>query len=364
VPASPQRSPRSSSTPPTSQGFYWVVGLVVVVAIGGVVWLRHAIQSAAPSMEEAVPTRPPPKFQRTPFAPRGQSDAHFEADDTVAMQREQAPAARAQAAPVKHSSSASKPNGAPVPPEAAKSGDDKPAGVVAEAAPEQEASQTPAGRAPGAGPSLSISFDGSASGAANGADQAEPIIAQGLQFDPTLGAARFPPNAQLAYPDMGGVDPSQGTIGFWVRVEADPNVPVDGRTLAELQTGTWQNRLTINMGPRSIGLLLTNSDGVEQGVSDQAIEWKPNVWRHVAVTWGDAIMQLYEDGTLTNQNEYSGSLVLPPGTPMYVASQRPGPTPANEPHRPTISLRGWSVFQRILEPEEVARLMVQTAPPM
>jgi concanavalin A-like lectin/glucanase superfamily protein len=279
------------------------------------------------------------------------------------MQPQQAPAARAHAAPVKHSSSATKPDSAPVPPEAAKSGDHKPAGVEADAVPEQEASQTPAGRAPGAGPSLSISFDGSASGAANGADQAEPIIAQGLQFDPSLGAARFPPNAQLAYPDMGGVDPSQGTIAFWVRVEAEANVPMDGRTLAELQTGTWQNRLTIGMGPRFIGLLLTNSDGVEQGVSDPAMDWTPNVWRHVAVTWGDAIMQLFVDGTLANQTEYSGSLVLPPGTPMYVGSQRPGPTPVTEPHRPTISLRSWSVFQRILEPEEVARLMVQTAPP-
>jgi hypothetical protein len=215
------------------------------------------------------------------------------------------------------------------------------------------AAETPGRASLTEGVSLSVSFDGSTVAA----DQTPPLFAEGIEFDPAFGAARFPPAAVLAYPDSGGISLEEGSIAFWVRMEWDPSQPIEGKSLAELRVGTWENRFEMRMGSTYVGLLLTTSDGTEHGVGANP-HWTPGDWHHIAATWGQALMQLYIDGDLRDQRAYAGEVLLPPDTPLYVGSQRKGPQ-----NQGTVSMRAWNVFQRILTPDEIAAFMVQTAPP-
>src|SRR5262249_46450422 len=159
--------------------------------------------------------------------------------------------------------------GAPSKPGAAPAKHRADAAPVDEAANADDAAQAPVVKAPAnGGAALSVTFDG---GSPTAGDGTEPVIAQGLQYD-QAGAARFGPGAQLAYPDRGGIDPNQGTIAFWSRLENNPG-SFGGRGLAQLRSQTWANRLEINMGSQYIGLVLTTSDGVEQTVSSTGVVW-------------------------------------------------------------------------------------------
>jgi len=205
-------------------------------------------------------------------------------------------------------------------------------------------------------PALSVGFDGSPS-AANGV---EPLQADGLEIDEALGAARFLANAIVKYPDSGGVDTTAGTIVFWVHMEWDSSLPERrSKTLAELRAGGWENRIEMNLGPPTLVCLFTNSEGFEQAVGTN-ISWQLGEWHHVAVTWGDSIATLYVDGAIRSERELVGVIEIPAGTPLYVGSTYNGPIRAGQ---GSVSLRAWAVFQEPLLAEEVAELMVQTAPP-
>ena len=203
---------------------------------------------------------------------------------------------------------------------------------------------------PGSGPAFSAKLKGSLESAVG-----PPIIVQGIQVDPTSGIPRFPPTASLAYGDSGGLDPAgQGTIAMWIKEDV---VPSNHKALLELRTNTWQNRLELGMGPTRIGLLMTNSDGVEQGVS-VPIKWVPGVWHHVGATWGDEIMSIYVDGALGEQSPYSGSFLIPSSTPLYVCSSRAAPSS----DQGQVMCTGLNVFQYVLSPEDIATLVSQDPP--
>jgi hypothetical protein len=201
------------------------------------------------------------------------------------------------------------------------------------------------------GAPLSISFNNSLT-AANGT---EPIIARGIEFDSESGAVRLRPDARLAYPDSGGIDPEQGTVAFWVRIEFDPTLPLDGKTLADLRTDTWENRFQLRMGPSRLSFILTGSDGVEEIVSSP-LAWEAGEWHHVAATWGEALMSLYVDGAVREQRTYAGIVEIPQDALLYVGSTR---TKNNE---GTASLRDWLVFPLALAPDEVAGIVSRTVP--
>ncbi|HVN84163.1 MAG TPA: LamG-like jellyroll fold domain-containing protein [Candidatus Binatia bacterium] len=204
----------------------------------------------------------------------------------------------------------------------------------------------------GDGPAYALRFDGTGPPA----DQPAPLIEQGLQLDAHDGSTLFPPDAVLALPDSGGAQSDQGTIGMWVRRETDPT-DGKGRGLIELVTGTWENRLEVGFGPTTLRFLMTTSDGSENAVN-AGIAWAQGDWHHVAVTWGDALMMLYVDGMVQDQRTYTGTLEMPPGTPLYLASSRRGPSPDVAP----ISVRGFTVLQQSASANDIATLMSETAP--
>jgi hypothetical protein len=208
------------------------------------------------------------------------------------------------------------------------------------------------------GARMSLSFAGSLSGSGEDGSSMEPILAKGLEFDEASGATRFGPQAELAYPDSGGITSEEGTIGFWVRTEWDAELPPDGKTLAELRTETWENRLVVRMGPTYLGLLVATADGIEQTVGS-SVTWAPGEWHHVATMWGDGQMLLYIDGVRQDQRVLSGNLDIPPSTPLYVGSTR---NVAAREREGTVSLRGWEVFPNRLEADEVGALLTDTAP--
>jgi hypothetical protein len=205
---------------------------------------------------------------------------------------------------------------------------------------------------------MSLGFAGSLIGSADDGSSMEPILASGLEFDEASGATRFGPHAELAYPDSGGITSAEGTIGFWVRTEWDADLPPDGKTLAELRTETWENRLVVRMGPKYLGLLVATADGVEQTVGS-SVAWAPGEWHHVATMWGDGQMLLYIDGVRQDQRALNGSLDIPPSTPLYVGSTR---NVAAREREGTVSLRGWEVFPTRLEAGDVGALLADTAP--
>jgi hypothetical protein len=209
------------------------------------------------------------------------------------------------------------------------------------------------------GAKMTMNFSGSLAGSSDDGSNMEPILAEGLEFDAASGATRFGPHAELAYPDSGGVSAAEGTIGFWVRMEWDAELPPDGKTLAELRTETWENRLVIRMGPNFLGLLVATSDGVEQGVGS-SLGWAAGEWHHVAAMWGDGQMSLYIDGVPRDQRPLNGSLDIPPDTPLYVGSTR---SVAARDREGSVSLRSWQVFPTMLAPDEVAAQMADTSPP-
>jgi len=346
-PSSSRSSAPRGTDPPPQQTAWWVVGIAVVLFGGGLL-LRHVMQGPPPETAPVLPVREPPHFQLTPRVPRlpqARSDDDFDASSDGPVAAPAKPAAGARAA------NATKPSGAAARPESSTAGGAQPVDAAGDAL----AVGTPdhsGGQPLPNGVSMSLSFDSSTATA----DQTEPIVAENVAVDPTLGAL-FPPNAMLAYPDRGGVDPQEGTIAFWVRMEWDPASAVEGKALADMSTGTWENRFELRLGPRYIGLLLTTSDGVEQGCG-AAMQWTKGEWHHVAVEWGDSVMQMYIDGTLRDDRMYEGTVELPPTAPLYVGSQPKGPA-----NQGAVRLWKWTVFQRILSPDEITALMMQTAPP-
>ena len=200
--------------------------------------------------------------------------------------------------------------------------------------------------------SLSVSF---ADGSANATNESAPIIADNIEFDTDSGAIRLLPNAGLAYPDSGGINPEAGTVALWVRPEWDEDQPVGGMSLINLSPGTWENRFDLQIGPTYVRFMLTTSDGVEHPVGAGA-RFAAGEWHHIAATWGEGVLSLYVDGSLSTQASFSGAAAIPGGTPLYVGSARGGPRPG------ILSLRSLNIFQHELAPEDIAVLTEETAP--
>lgn len=198
-----------------------------------------------------------------------------------------------------------------------------------------------------------VSFDGTSVAH----DGTAPTVEENVDFATIDGAALFPPNALLIYDDAGGIDPAQGAFVFWVRLEWDPkDGRIEGKGLAQLFSGTLENRFEITMGHHFVSFYITDSNGTQQGVIGE-VAWSRGDWHHVAVTWGEALMRIYIDGNLGNESTYSGNLEIPPGTPLYLGSQQ-----QRSDRQGTVALRGQQTFQRPLNPQEIAEVMALTAP--
>ncbi len=332
----------------------WVVALVVVALLGGVGLLRHMLRSPEPEVQSVVPAKIPER-NKTPGY-HGTSSQSLGSDDGFDTAQGNAPITaenEVTTGDVPAALKAARPDAGTGLRGRMEVGANNPEAAVPADVGGADAGPTPAV----AGAALSVSFSGSANGRG---DQATPLYAQGLDFDPNLGFARFPPSALLAYPDNGGLNTQQGTITFWVRREWDPSLPLT-KSLVELLSNTWANRFEVAMGPTFIRLLITNSDGTEQGVG-AAIQWGTNDWHHFAASWGDELMSLYIDGSMKDQEPYTASVVIPPDAMLFVGSSPRGPSDKGPENQGTVSMQGFNIYPQVLTPEQVA-LLASVPPP-
>jgi len=326
----------------------WVGLLAGVLAfVAAAVWIRHYVAETQPSAAPGATTVPRTENDRPVFGkPQGGEPGFNEGRNPV-------PEWAGLSGP-RQDRSASTPGHATSVSPAPTAGAAAVLGASTAAVPPPEDGAATPGE-PGRSPNdrFSVSFDGSATAA----NQTSPAIDQGVEIDPNGGAALFPPTAVLAYPDAGGVNSEEGTIALWVRRETDAQ-DNKGRALIELRTDTWENRIELGMGPRFLRFLLTTSDGTEVGVGS-SIDWAQGEWHHVAATWGQALLALYIDGSLSDQRSYDGTVAISPSALLYVASTSKGSTPDAAP----ISLRGLVILQHAAAADEVLSLESQTAPP-
>jgi hypothetical protein len=333
-PSSKGRGPQ----PPASSTQTWIIVAVAACALlGGIVVLRQALRSPEPEVAPVAPAHLP---SRSPGAPRSSFRTHEPLADDSFGDEVAAPAPGVKGAPAKRAAKAGQPN-------------EPAADTTPGEQPADDASTTPAARARALKDGIALSFDS----AAKTGDQTPPLVSQGIDVDKATGAARFPPEAVLAYPDSGGIDMTGGSIMFWVQLQWDLTQDIEGKALAEMGTGTWENRFTIRMGPRFVGFLLTTSDGWEQSIGT-AVEWKKGDWHHVACTWGDQLMQLYVDSVLKDARSYEGSVLIPPETPLYIGSSKKGSE-----RQGTVLMANWYVFKQVLSADDIATFMEQTTPP-
>jgi hypothetical protein len=148
---------------------------------------------------------------------------------------------------------------------------------------------------------LLLHFDGSYDGA-----QGEPGTAQGTSFEP----GRFGQGVlvddddTLTYPAAGNWNLSQGALEFWVRPNWDGADEGYYLLFEESTPGNADNLIRVHAGGWLWVALWDSSSGY--GVVHGTADWKAGEWHHVAVTWQDPRLALYEDGLLVDSTEEGG----------------------------------------------------------
>ncbi|HIE50978.1 MAG TPA: hypothetical protein EYP85_04400 [Armatimonadetes bacterium] len=130
----------------------------------------------------------------------------------------------------------------------------------------------------------------------------------GLEKRPATAGA-----GQLVYPAEGNIDPQQGTLEAWLKVEFDPQEPVD----PEVPRGNY------NRSFFALHLANRNHIGFYWNIDDRGMRFyarlgeqypivvgapadlQPGKWHHVALTWGDEIC-IYVDGKQTLARPWKG----------------------------------------------------------
>lgn len=165
----------------------------------------------------------------------------------------------------------------------------------------------PAG-AQGSGALLDLGFDDTLAGAGGEL----PTQASGVRFVPgILGeAAHFDTPNQVHYAAAGNLDPTEGTIQFWVKPDWNGD---DGNTHIVLTYGGGGGMLLGKDGANNLRSIF-NRFGAggqsEKGVAVNVNDWRAGEWRHVAYTWSSAArsLALYVDGALRAEQRFTGTL--------------------------------------------------------
>lgn len=197
---------------------------------------------------------------------------------------------------------------------------------------------------------LALPFNGS--GESLGA--AIPLIDENVIYDVDDGAY-FPPDARFAYANTGSVQNGAGTIAFWVKPNWTAEDPRNA-SLVQFRTENWANRLQIFKNGKYLRYIFTDNTGTETDISvDMTLSndppWHPEIWHHIAVTWGDALITMYADGRAVGHGTYFGELDVPTGTELYVGSDRPGGSAGAD-----ATLMRFVVADRAMESSEIENM--------
>jgi hypothetical protein len=108
----------------------------------------------------------------------------------------------------------------------------------------------------------------------------------------------------LTYPAAGNWNLSQGALEFWVRPNWDGADEGYYLLFEESTPGNADNLIRVHAGGWLWVALWDSSSGY--GVVHGTADWKAGEWHHVAVTWQDPRLALYEDGLLVDSTEEGG----------------------------------------------------------
>lgn len=199
---------------------------------------------------------------------------------------------------------------------------------------------------------LSLPFDDPKAGPGN----LQPLAEKDVQFD-EFGAV-FGPNALFVAPPPDDVTASAGSVVFWLQPAWAGDSGSNNAYFIWRMPHMFENRVSIFKNGPFLRFLLADSLGQEANVGYQVSRWRADEWHHIGATWGDYVATFYIDGRSVGTTEYANDIVIPPGTPWYIGSDYPnGAQGANS------RIRGFHVFPRVLQPEEVLTIMEQTRPP-
>lgn len=182
-----------------------------------------------------------------------------------------------------------------------------------------------------------------------------PAAAEDVTFDST--GAFFGPLARFLVVPPPDLPSFAGTVSFWVQPawigEEESNA-----AYFQWRTNTFANRIQIFKNGPYLRFLIANDEGVESGVGVNVMNWKAGDWHAITATWGDGVASLYIDGALAGAREYSGDIVIPPGTPWYIGSDHPEGAPGARSR-----IRGFQIYPRALSLDEVLQVVGATQPP-
>lgn len=153
---------------------------------------------------------------------------------------------------------------------------------------------------------LLLRLDGSYDGA-----QGEPGMAAGTSFEPGRFGQGVLVNDDdtLTYTAAGNWNLSQGALEFWVRPNWDGADEGYYILFEESTPGNPDNLVRVHGG----GWLwvIMQASGTGYGVTHRTADWKAGDWHHVAFTWQDSRLTLFEDGLPVDSTEEGGVPDLP-----------------------------------------------------
>jgi hypothetical protein len=126
-------------------------------------------------------------------------------------------------------------------------------------------------------------------------------------------AARFDTTGSATYASSGTVDPTVGTLEFWLRPQWPGN---DGQGHAILSYGAAGGVLFVKDGGNNLRAIFNRyaaGGAPELGVSADVSPWRAGDWHHVAYTWSNAThaLALYVDGQLAPNGAVTFTGTLP-----------------------------------------------------
>lgn len=144
-------------------------------------------------------------------------------------------------------------------------------------------------------------------GTPNGTTFEAGRFGQGVAFD--LGDT-------LTYATADNLERTAGAIEFWVRPNWDGD---DGQDYAFFEVGTsWDNGIRLAKDGANNFRFLVWAGSAEYGIAHWVGDWQAGEWHHMAATWQEPEIALYEDGVLVGRETAQVPDVL--SEPLYVGS--------------------------------------------
>lgn len=160
---------------------------------------------------------------------------------------------------------------------------------------------------------LLLHLDGSYTG-----EQGEPGTPNGTTFEAGRygqGVA-FDAGDTLTYATAGNLNRTAGAIEFWLRPNWDGH---DGQDYAFFEVGTsWYNGIRLAKDGANNFRFIVWAGSSEYGLAHWVGDWQAGEWHHIAATWQESEIALYEDGVpVGREAAYLPDLL---SEPLYVGS--------------------------------------------